>query len=48
MYSFNEDKLFELDYYYKNNLRADSMAFYYQPLNVKGNFIHDSLIFYQP
>ena len=45
---FNTDSLYELDYYYKNNLRADSLAFNYLPLNVKGNFIHDSLIIYQP
>ena len=45
---FNTDSLYELDYYYKNNLRADSLAFNYLPLNVKGNYIHDSLIIYQP
>jgi hypothetical protein len=42
------DSLHELDYYYKNNFDKDSMAFNYMPLNVIGNFIHDSLIIYQP
>lgn len=45
---FNMDSLHELDYYYKNNFDKDSMAFNYLPLNVIGNFIHDSLIIYQP
>lgn len=45
---FNKDSLYELDYYYNNNFQEDSMAFNYMPLNVKGNFIHDSLIIYQP
>lgn len=45
---YNKDSLYELDFYYKNNFHEDSMAFNYQPLNVKGNYIHDSLIIYQP
>ncbi|MFA7325392.1 MAG: hypothetical protein WC121_01910 [Candidatus Kapaibacterium sp.] len=45
---FNKDSLYELDYYYKNKFQEDSMAFNYMPLNVKGNYIHDSLIIYQP
>lgn len=45
---YNKDSLYELEFYYKNNFQKDSMAFNYLPLNVKGNFIHDSLIIYQP